>query len=340
MNILYHLTILSLKMQACDAVVQEVEALRSHFGGDLVYLNPNCHFPLRLPRVAFGFHKLRQLRARETSLQIHHLFNPDPFPFPVLRGLRRPIVYSLTGGVRNKRPNVAFFASLTAITVADGRSLERLRSWGLDNSALVHPGIDTTRFVCSSLPLRSEIRLMVGSAPWTVAQFRQKGIEALLVAAQRFPQLRLIFLWRGVLADEMKRRVRRMGFDGQVEILNRWVDVNEVLAGVHASIALATDPAIIRPYPHSLMESLAAGKPVIVSRSIPMADYVERTGCGKVVEMVDPSSILTAVEALAGEYENLQRAARQLGQRDFSQQAMIASFHKVYERILGSTNRS
>ncbi len=337
MNILYHLTVPPPAMPECDAVVQEIGALRGHFGGRLVYLNPNRAFPLCLPRVVFGLHKLRQLRALESDTQIHHLFNPDPFPFPVLRVLRRPIVYSLTGGVRDRRPSVAFFASFAAVTVADGRSLKRLRAWGLDNAVLVRPGIDTTRFTCSPLPLRSEIRLMVGSAPWTKRQFRSKGIEALLAAARQVDHLRLVFLWRGVLAEEMERRVRRLGLEGRVKVLNRRVDVNEVLAGVHAGVALATGPAIIRPYPHSLMESLAAGKPVIVSRCIPMADYVEQTGCGKVVDRVTPTDILTAIEALAGEYEELQRVARQVGQRDFSQQGMIASYRKVYERILEST---
>lgn len=337
MNILYYLTILPPAMSECDAVVQEVEALRGHFSGDLVCLNPNRHLPLRLPRAVFGIHMLSQLRDWEADIDAHHLFNPDPFPFPVLRALRRPIIYSLTGGVGSRRPYVAFFASFAAVTVTDARSLNRLRAWGLDNSVLVRPGIDTTRFTCSPLPLRSEVKLMVGSAPWTLTQFRQKGIEALLAAAQRSPQLRLVFLWRGVLAEEMERRVHRLGLEGQVKILNRKVDVNEVLAGVHASITLATDAAIIRPYPHSLIESLAAGKPVIVSQCIPMADYVEQTGCGKAVESVDATSILVALESLAREYEGLQRAARRVGQRDFSQQAMIASFQKVYERILGPT---
>jgi glycosyltransferase involved in cell wall biosynthesis len=340
MTILYHLTITPPEMPECDAVVQEVEALRSHFGGYLVYLNPNRRSRLRLPRAVFGLHKLKQLRAQEMAIQNHHLFNPDPFPFPVLRVLRRPVVYSLTGGVTSVQPNVAFFASLAAVTVADERSLKRLRSWGLDNSILVRPGIDTVRFTCSPLPLQSEMKLMVGSAPWTRAQFRQKGIEALLAAARRSPQLRLVFLWRGVLADEMKRRVHRLNLEEQVEVINRRIDVNEVLADVHASVALATDPAIIRPYPHSLMESLAAGKPVLVSRCIAMADYVERTGCGQVVESVDPAGILDAVEALACEYRHLQTAAQQAGQMDFSQQAMIASFERVYERVSGPTGRA
>lgn len=338
MNILYHLTVLPPKMPEAEAMSQEINALRGHFGGDLVYLNPNQYSPVYIPRLLFGFHKLKHLWARETNLQMHQLYNPDPFPFPILRLLRRPAIYTLSCGVRDRRPNITFFSSLAAITVSDERSLERLKSWGLENAIRVRPGIDTTRFTCSPLPLQSEIRLMVGSAPWARTQFRTKGVDALLAAAQSSSELHLVFLWRGVLAEEMERRVRHMNLEKQVTILNKRVDVNQVLAGVHASITLASDSAIVRSYPHSLMDSLAAGKPVLVSQAIPMSDYVEQRGCGKVVESVDPTSILNTIEALARDYENLRNAAQQMRGRDFSQQAMIASYQKVYERVLESTN--
>lgn len=338
MSILYHLTILPPQMPECEAYSQEIRALRAHFGGDLVYLNPNQFSPIYVPRLLFGIHKLRHLRSQEATIHAHHLYNPDPFPFPVLRALRRPIVYSLTGGVGQSRINVHFFASLAAVTVADPKSLLRLRSQGLENTFLVRPGVDTSRFTCSWLRLRPPIRLMIGSAPWTRAQFYTKGVDALLAAAQQTPDLHLTFLWRGMLAEEIERRVRDMGLEQQVVVLNWRVDVNQVLANVHASITLATDPAIIRAFPHSLMDSLAAGKPVLVSRAIPMSDYVEQMDCGKVVESVTPSGILSAVEALAREYADLQKSAQQAGQRDFSQSAMIASFQKVYEHVLGPTN--
>jgi glycosyltransferase involved in cell wall biosynthesis len=338
MNILYHLTVLPPKMPEAEAMSQEINALRAHFDGDLVYLNPNQFSPLYVPRLLFGFHKLRQLWAREANLQMHQLYNPDPFPFPILRLLRRPVIYTLSCGVQNRQPRVAFFNSLAAVTVSDERSLKRLKSWGLDNCYLVRPGIDKSRFTFSPLPLHSEIRLMVGSAPWAQTQFRTKGVNALLSAAKQSSNLQLVFLWRGVLAEEMERRVRRMNLEKQVVVLNKRVDVNEVLANVHASITLAASPAIVRSYPHSLMDSLAAGKPILVSRALPMSDYVEQTGCGKVVESVTPESILTAAEALAHQYEDLQQTAQQVGQRDFSQQAMIASFQRVYDYVLGLTN--
>jgi glycosyltransferase involved in cell wall biosynthesis len=338
MRILYHLTVLPPKLPEAEAVSQEISALREQFGGDLVYLNPNQHSPVYVPRLLFGFHKLKQLWAQETRFDVHQFYNPDPFPFPILRLLRRPVIYALSCGVTNRRPNVAFFNSLAAVVVSDERSLNRLRAWGLRNSFLVSPGIDTSRFTFSPLPLHSEIRLMVGSAPWSRGQFRTKGVDALLSAAQQAPELRLIFLWRGVLADEMERRIKAMNLEKRVVMLKERVDVNKVLAGVHASITLAANPAIVRSYPHSLMDSLAAGKPILVSQAIPMSDYVERTGCGKIVQDVTPAGVLAAVQELVQEYQDLQRSAQQVGQQDFSQKGMITSFQRVYERILETTS--
>jgi glycosyltransferase involved in cell wall biosynthesis len=334
MNILYHITNLPPKMPDTEASLQELNLLRNHFGGKLVHLNPNQHSPIYLPRLCFGFHQLKQIWAEERHVQFHHLYNADPFPFPFLRWLRQPVIYTLSSGVGHRRPNVSFFAALAAIAVSDERSLKRLREWGLPNCHLVRPGIDMTRFTCTPLPLRSEIRVMVGSAPWLQKQFQTKGIDALLSAAQQAPHLKLIFLWRGVLVEEMQQRVRQMRLEKQVEIINKKVDVNQVLAGVHACINLVTDPIIIRSYPHSLLESLAAGKPVIVSRSIPMSDYVEQARCGTTVESITPTSILAALETLADQYDALQLSAQQAGQLDFSLQALIDSYQQVYQHVL------
>jgi len=345
MKILYHLPILPPKIPQTDAVLQEITALRVHFGGDLVYVNPNQSCPLYIPRLLFGFHKLRQLQRREANLHLHHFYNPDPFPFPYLNRLRRPVIYSLTGGVTDRRPNLAFFSSMAAVVVSDERSLRWLKASGLENAVLVRPGIDTSRFSYAPLPLHadklhpSEIRLMVGSAPWAKGQFRTKGVDALLMAAQRAPHLRLVFLWRGILADDMERRVRAMNLTKQVTVINKQVNVNEILAGVHASITLATTPGIVKSYPHSLLDSLATGKPVLVSQAIPMADYVRETGCGQVVDDVTPENILAAITALAANYDERQASAQQVGQRDFSQQAMIVSYQQVYERALESTSQ-
>jgi glycosyltransferase involved in cell wall biosynthesis len=336
MNILYHMTNLPPKLPGTEASLQELNTLKEYFGGEVVFVNPNQASPVYLPRLLFGFHLLKQIRAKEAQLQAHHLYNADPFPFPFLRRLKRPVIYSVSSGVGRQRPNIEFFNSLAAITVADERSLQRLQVWGIKNVHLVRPGIKTEQFSHTPLTFESEIKLMVGSAPWTERQFQSKGLVALLELAQQMPNLRLVCLWRNVLTEQMERRVRQLGLEKRVELINKKVDVNQILAGVHASITLVTDPAIIRSYPHTLMESLAAGKPVIISRSIPMADYVERNGCGTIAENVTPQDISGAIETLIRDYRSYQQNAQHVGASDFTEQKMIDSFKQVYGHVLNN----
>ncbi len=332
MRVLYHLTIPPPVLPACEAVTQQVTALQRQFAGERVYLNPNHRSPGPVPRLAFGFHRLREIRRLEQRSDVHHILNPDPYPFPILHLLRRPVGYSLTGGVRAGTRIPPLLARLGALTVADARSLRALLDQGLGNVSLVRTGIDTSRFSHTALPLRAQVRLLAGSAPWTRAQFRTKGVDALLAAARLLPTLHLTFLWRGVLAEELAPRVRPGGLPARARIYNEQVDVNSVLAAVHAGVALASDEAVLHPYPHSLIEALAAGKPVLVSRQIAMADYVERHQCGIVVDDVTPEAIATAVERLVRDYAALQRAACAIRGRAFAEQQLLASFEQVYER--------
>jgi glycosyltransferase involved in cell wall biosynthesis len=334
MNILYHLTILPPRVPQAEALSQEIAALRRRFGGEIMYLNPNIASPVYLPRLLFGFHKLPELRRREAEIDLHHVYNPDPFPFPILRFLRKPVVYSLSSGIGQKRPNLHFLAKMTAVTVPDERSCERLRGWGLNNVHLVRAGIESGRFSHTPQPLDGKLRLLVASAPWTKAQFQSKGIDALLALAAQRDDIELVCLWRGHLLAEMQHRVAAHSLGDRVQVIDKLVDVNEALSTVHATINLAANAAIIKAYPHSLLDSLAAGKPVLVSRAIPMADYIAQTGCGVVVESVTPEAVGQAVDELVGNYGEMVATAVQVGQRDFSLEAMIDSYHQVYRAAL------
>ena len=326
--VLFHLPFLPPRQPACEAISQEVAALRGRFGGRVIYVNPNQHLPLPLPRMCFGLHRLRRLRHDEGEIALHHFYNPDPFPFPYLRLLRRPVIYSLTGGV-DSLPHRTFFEKMAAITVMDRGSYVRLRRQGVKHLFLVRPGIRVERFTPHPLPWGGEIRVMVGSAPWTKAQFRSKGVLTLLEAAKLNRRLHLVFLWRGILVEELKRWIRTFGVEERVTVWDRLVDVNEVLRDVHAAVVLASTPALVKAYPHSLLESLAAGKPVLVSRAIPMAQEVEERGCGEVVEQVSAEAFLTALETLGRYYPARCRAALATG-RNFSVERMVSSFEEVY----------
>lgn len=336
MKILYHLTVLPPRRPRCEALSQEIQILQDYFGGKLVYVNPNQSSPLYIPRLLFGMPQLKALRNREHNVDLHHLYNPDPYPFPYLLRLRKPVIYTVSSGMNERRINVGFLNKLAAVTVYDKRSLQHLRNAGVQNVHLIPPGIDTSRFTHTPLPLPPEgkLKLLMASAPWTRAQFHTKGINALLEAARQFPRLHLTFLWRGVLAEEMVKRIHDLDLEQQVTLINKYVDINHVLAGVHATIALATDPAIIKAYPHSLLDSLAAEKPVLVSKTIPMAEYVKGKNCGVVVDNVAAESILEATTTLENNYKSLAMQTQEVEQHDFSLSSLLQAYGHLYRRVL------
>lgn len=339
-RVLYHLTVPRTARPQLDAVVQEVDALRARFGGEVMYVNPARRPGSRWPERLYGLPQLPRLLRRETGIDAHHIYNPHLFAFPYLRWLRKPIVYTVTAGLRSAQPppRLDRLAILACIAVSAERERQRLQGWGLRNVVVVQAGIDVTRFTRQPLPDTSGFTLLAGSAPWTRGQFESKGVDALLQTAQTRPDLRLIFLWRDLLFDEMRRRVAQAGLTGRVTILDQQVDVNHVLAQVHAAVVLASDSALVKAYPHSLLEALTAGRPVMVSREIPMSEWVARTGCGVVVEAVHVGSISSALAALIDHYAEAREAALRLDRESFSLDRMTQSYHHIYRRVTASVD--
>ena len=336
MNVAYVLPILTPKLPAAEALNQEIAQFQAHFGGSLHYTNPNVYlplrYPLRLPRLLFGWGSLRRLSRAD----VVHFFNPDPFPFPFLLALRRPVVYAVTGGVDHRRPNLAYFRRMAVVTVPDERGVTQLREWGLTNVMLQPSAVEVDRFTHQALPLppAAPLRLLVASAPWTLRQFTTKGFDALLEVARSTPDLHLTLLWRGVLADEIHRRVAAAGIADRVTVIDGLVDVNALLGQVHAAALVATDPAQVKSYPHSLLDALAAGKPVLTSQAIPMSDYVNRAGCGVVIESVTPAGIAAGLAQLRANYCEYAAAALAAGRRDFTPAAARDAVAAIYAAAL------
>ena len=332
MRVLYHLTMPPSPLAACDAVVQEVEALRAHIGGELIYVNPTRQPGSLYPERLYGLHRLPDLRRREATADLHHLYHSHLYPFPYLRWLRKPVVYTVAGGLGTTAPRgLDRLTMLARIVVNNTRDLETLRGWGLHNAQMIHPGIDIARFTPQPPPATTGLALLAGSAPWTVKQFESKGVNALLAVAQARSDVRLIFLWRGLHFEEMQRRVARHGLGERVTIINQRVNVSEALAQVHAAVVLAQDATLVKAYPHSLLEALMAGRPVLVSRAIPMAEYVEQAGCGVIVENVDAQSILRALDELTAHYPQLREAALHVDRETFSFDRL--AYHQLYRDV-------
>jgi glycosyltransferase involved in cell wall biosynthesis len=332
MKIAYYTTIPPPPIPGTESVFNEIGILMDNFNGQMIHLYPFKKPYPRFPWQMVGLHRFHQLQHMDRIVDIHHIFSAGTCPFPVLRILRKPVVYTVVSGMDPLRDTVKWPGFM--LVVGSERDLDTAKKRGISNCRFVRHGIDTSQIKKHPLILKEEMTLLTASAPWTARQFREKGFDLLFDVVSRRNDLRLIILMRGLLTDALHKRLKLFDIEDRVTIIDRYTDINTVLSRIHGTIAMAENPGVIRSYPHSLIESLAAGKPIMISDTIPMADYVRGNNVGCVVENFSLFSLNAAIDEFIGGYNTYRIKAEEIGGRDFSKDRMIADYREVYDLVL------
>lgn len=199
-------------------------------------------------------------------------------------------------------------------------------------TSTVYKGHDLSWYRSASPVSRAELGIphdafVVGCT----ATFRPgKGLETLLKACasllSRYPQLHVLLIgsWRG---DGVKRALREFPDRARLHLLGHRPDA--------AYLATLKDVAVLvsdrrEGFPKSVVEAMAQGVPVIVSRVGGMPELVNNGEAGLLVPPMDSSALADAIQLLA----NDRKYAHQLG---LAGQARVAQeFHvdHTIERML------
>lgn len=332
MKVNYYSTIPPPVIPGTEAVMKEIDILKGEFGGDFLDLYPFRRYFPGFPKVLTGIQCVRTLRAMDRECDIHHVFLHHLFALPVLKILKRPVVCTITTTTSMQ----GFLkCSRYHIVVNSEKDAEQLKSKGCERFSVIKPGIDTSRISRGEFPCQgSDFVLLAGSAPWTPDHFRRKGFDLLLDLLKMAPDLKLVCLWRGVLYEEFLQKIRNAGVQERVEVINRKVDVNQVLSRVHAGIVLADSPGVAAAYPLSLIESLVAGKPVVASGCLSISEYIRKNSCGCVVESFSSDDLLRCLDKMMAGYSSMAENARERGRMDFSKEGMIESYRNLYSSLV------
>lgn len=208
----------------------------------------------------------------------------------------------------------------------------RLQSLGFPKKRIVAiaNGVDTRRFYPSQLPTQQSL-VFVGRL------VAEKGLFDLLRAvsllARDFPDLRLSLAGEGDERSKLADFAAELGIIGQVVFLGKRTDVADVLR--EASIYV--QPSLSEGLPNSLLEAMACGIPVVVTRVGGMPDVVEDTVHGLVVEPGQPEELAAALKRLLSDPERAQRmgvAGAMKIEKDFSLGAIADRMLAVYETLL------
>ncbi len=337
MKIAYHFMVPEPAQPELDGAVQEALWLQERFGGSISYLYPLRRFRRLVPASLSGINAGARLRELDREVDLHHFFAPNLASYPFLPRLARPEVWTVQTSLPRTglhRPPRSMRPRLSRLVASDPADVSDLGRIAAVPTTWIPPGIEPDRFERVPPPADDAFVLLIGSGPWTRRQFETKGIDQLISAARQLPRLRLVFLLRGVLETELARRIHDSGLGSRTELVSGKANVPELLTRVHAAAVLAEKPRLIKSFPHSALESLASGRPVLTSAGLGIADFIHRHRCGIVLDSLSEDSVLAGIRSFMENYEVLAAAAMRLELAEFSRERFLEAYERVYSRAL------
>ena len=170
----------------------------------------------------------------------------------------------------------------------------------------------------------------------------QKALEVLFEAAAlllpEFPGLKVLVAGDGPERARLEEAARRLGVGDTVLFLGIRRDVPAVLAAVDVAV-LSSD---YEGSPLSVMEYMAAAKPVVSTRVGGVPELLAEDVHGLLVQPRDPEALAEAVARLLRDpalAKRLGAEGRQRQQREFSLEAMVHRIEDLYEELWLASGR-
>jgi glycosyltransferase involved in cell wall biosynthesis len=226
---------------------------------------------------------------------------------------------------------VAISKKIKDVLVADGIDAERI--------FIIHSGIDPERFLTDrgdylrrEFNLGNDEKIVINVAHLAGHKGQKYLIQAIPLVLDKIPNVRFFIIGKGELMDELKRLSASLGvgrkliftgFRDDVGAFYRLADLF-VMSSVQEGLGTA------------IMDALAAGKPVVATRSGGIPEIISDGENGRLVESANPSALAAGIIEML-EQPDLARKMADYGREDvrrrFSLNAMVEAYIAVYRRI-------
>jgi glycosyltransferase involved in cell wall biosynthesis len=325
-----------------EAASKEAQALLRAFSGEfktrLFSLNQNRRLALRgqekyfpLPESLAAFPLFFQI-AR--SHRINHLFSSGGERL-LAPGLgRRTSILTICkepGSIDAFERNRRHLARFRYIVVESRRHVEIMKQCGIDERRikLIYPPASRTNYK----PAKPPFKILFASSPPAANQFLSRGIFLILEAAKRLARVQFILVWRDRHHEALRALIDAAGVDN-VSVINGYVeDMGALYDSAHATVLPGLDYTSFKPAPHSALESLGRGKPLLVTPTSSIADVVTQWRCGIVFEPTI-CGFECAICDLMARYQEFQESCHRTVEACFSQEVFIQKYKLLYEELL------
>ena len=161
----------------------------------------------------------------------------------------------------------------------------------------------------------------------------QKGHTYLLQAAAQVPDATFVFAGDGPLRMALEAEARHLGVATRCVFLGQRSDVPALLAAADLFVL----PSLYEGLPVSVLEAMAAGRPVVATAIGGTDEAVTSEETGLLVAPRDPAALASAIRRLQADpalARRLAAAARGRVERDFSSEATARQVMVIYDQVL------
>lgn len=331
-----------------EGISREVFALHSHFKNSYVIgTSPDGRFMHSQASRYFGFPP-KFLPALRYCLPVFahkfkfiHIFHGiDCYHYLKAKG-RKPLI--LTAISVEHVLSMEHYRKVCAVVVESSRDQDKLIAHGFepDKVIVIYPGADLSVFNDTVPPPAGRFRILFASSPFSLDYMEPRGIRLLLEAAKIKTDVEFVLLWRkrGDTLNCLQKWISELSLTNVRVIYEDIAHMNRMFVDSHATVVPFTSEKNTKSCPNSAVESLATGRPVLVSDKVGIADVVQSEQAG-VVFQADAASLATAITLLQQQFETFQKNARACANRHFDVQAFLASYERLYSAIELRTRRA
>jgi len=213
--------------------------------------------------------------------------------------------------------------------------------WQADQASVIRAGVDLDRFRAPgdgrdtrrSLGIPDGVSLVTQIGNFKPQKAPLDFVHAAARIAEKLPDTRFVMVGDGPLRSEAEARAAELGLADRVIFCGWWDDVPGLLAATTVSVLSSHHEGL----PCSVVESLAAGVPVVAT-AVDGTPEVIRSGVnGELVPPGDPAALARAVLGVLGDDERRRSmaAAATEGLETFDIDHMVRELEELYRWKVG-----
>jgi len=322
-----------------EAVASEAALLSRAFPGSIrwgVSPHPGLRFSARAgfafsPRWSPVFRVLAG--ALQWRYDVNHIFGGLGDWYHLRTVAKHPVV--LTVAVSAGTVHEELLSKVDRFVIEWPGGDQELVALGIDADRIevILPPVDLAAFAPRPRP-PAPFTVLFASSPDRADWLEARGVHLVIEAARLRRRVRFILAWRpwGDALSRVRAMIRAAGVSNVDLRVGQIADMAGLYGQVHATLFCMTERSTCKPAPNSVVESLACGRPVLITPLVGFSDLVRDRGAGVVVAP-EGEAVAEGLDTLESGWERYAKAARALAVKVFDARNFVSRYRSLYERL-------